>query len=154
MDISGWQFELRVQCSFEIFRWTGRAVHWSLGAVSFFKHKFKSWTKLYFYFKMPTQTKSWSTNGAAITRWTLNQIWHWGKVLIWHWHDWRLKFRCSFSQFDLISFRQQNLTFTRREGDFSTLQVSFNLQRHTGYFLIQVLNKTFTLDISWVPLLN
>lgn len=43
-----------------------------------------------------------------------------------------------FSQFDLISFRQQNLTFTRREGDFSTLQVSFNLQRHTGYFLIQV----------------
>lgn len=45
-----------------------------------------------------------------------------------------------FSQFDLISFRQQNLTFTRREGDFSTLQVSFNLQRHTGYFLIQVGN--------------
>lgn len=44
-----------------------------------------------------------------------------------------------FSQFDLISFRQKNLTFTRREGDFSTLQVSFNLQRHTGYFLIQVI---------------
>jgi len=42
------------------------------------------------------------------------------------------------SQFDLISFRQENLTLRRREGDFSTLQVLFNLQRHTGYFLIQV----------------
>lgn len=40
------------------------------------------------------------------------------------------------SQFDLISFRQQNLTFTRREGDFSTLQVSFNLQRHTGKLVL------------------
>ncbi|VVD03447.1 unnamed protein product, partial [Leptidea sinapis] len=44
----------------------------------------------------------------------------------------------TLSQFDLISFPYRNFTFTRREGDFSVLQVSFNLQRHTGYFLIQV----------------
>ena len=42
------------------------------------------------------------------------------------------------SQFDLMGYPQRNLTFARREGDFSVLQVSFNLQRHTGYFLIQV----------------
>lgn len=54
---------------------------------------------------------------------------------------WRFVFFQPTSQFDLISHRQQNLTFARREGDFSTLQVSFNLQRHTGYFLIQVLLK-------------
>ncbi|CRL04832.1 CLUMA_CG017885, isoform A [Clunio marinus] len=57
----------------------------------------------------------------------------------------------ALSQFDLISFRQQNLTFTRREGDFSTLQVSFNLQRHTGYFLIQVYVPCILIVIlSWV----
>jgi gamma-aminobutyric acid receptor subunit alpha len=44
----------------------------------------------------------------------------------------------TLSQFDLVSFSQRNFTLTRREGDFSALQVSFNLQRHTGYFLIQV----------------
>jgi gamma-aminobutyric acid receptor subunit alpha len=44
----------------------------------------------------------------------------------------------TLSQFDIISFKQNNLTFERREGNFSTLEVSFNLQRHTGYFLIQV----------------
>lgn len=45
----------------------------------------------------------------------------------------------ALSQFDLISFPQRNnSSFVRREGEFSVLQVSFNLQRHTGYFLIQV----------------
>lgn len=44
----------------------------------------------------------------------------------------------ALSQFDVISFPQGNYTFHRREGEFSVLQVSFNLQRHTGYFLIQV----------------
>ncbi|CAG9803058.1 unnamed protein product [Chironomus riparius] len=54
-------------------------------------------------------------------------------------------------QFDLISFRQENLTLRRREGDFSTLQVLFNLQRHTGYFLIQVYVPCILIVIlSWV----
>lgn len=44
----------------------------------------------------------------------------------------------ALSQFDVISIPQGNFTFIRREGEFSVLQVSFNLQRHTGYFLIQV----------------
>lgn len=44
----------------------------------------------------------------------------------------------ALSQFDVNSFPQGNFTFYRREGEFSVLQVSFNLQRHTGYFLIQV----------------
>lgn len=44
----------------------------------------------------------------------------------------------TLSQFDLTSFKQRNFTFVRREGQFSILRVSFNLQRHTGYFLIQV----------------
>lgn len=44
----------------------------------------------------------------------------------------------ALSQFDLMSSPYRNLTFVRREGEFSVLQVSFNLQRHTGYFLIQV----------------
>lgn len=44
----------------------------------------------------------------------------------------------TLSQFDLISLSQNNYTYKRREGEFSVVQVSFNLQRHTGYFLIQV----------------
>lgn len=44
----------------------------------------------------------------------------------------------ALSQFDLMGSPYRNLTFVRREGEFSVLQVSFNLQRHTGYFLIQV----------------
>lgn len=44
----------------------------------------------------------------------------------------------TLSQFDLISYPQRNYSFIRREGSFSVLEVSFNLQRHTGYFLIQV----------------
>ena len=54
------------------------------------------------------------------------------------------------SQFDLISFRQENLTLRRREGDFSTLQVLFNLQRHTGYFLIQVIIKDHKLYSNYL----
>ncbi|KAJ8724922.1 hypothetical protein PYW07_015880 [Mythimna separata] len=57
----------------------------------------------------------------------------------------------TLSQFDLISFPYRNFTFTRREGEFSVLQVSFNLQRHTGYFLIQVYVPCILIVVlSWV----
>ncbi|XP_031340148.1 gamma-aminobutyric acid receptor alpha-like isoform X2 [Photinus pyralis] len=57
----------------------------------------------------------------------------------------------TLSQFDLMSYRYRNFTFTRREGDFSVLQVSFNLQRHTGYFLIQVYVPCILIVVlSWV----
>lgn len=57
----------------------------------------------------------------------------------------------ALSQFDLISSPYRNLTFTRREGEFSVLQVSFNLQRNTGYFLIQVyLPCVLIVVLSWV----
>ena len=44
------------------------------------------------------------------------------------------------SQFDLQKTFARELNFTRSEsvGAFSVLQVVFLLQRHTGYFLIQV----------------
>ncbi|CAH1370142.1 gamma-aminobutyric acid receptor subunit alpha-6 isoform X1 [Tenebrio molitor] len=57
----------------------------------------------------------------------------------------------TLSQFDLISFPYRNFTLKRREGEFSVLQVSFNLQRHTGYFLIQVYVPCILIVIlSWV----
>ncbi|XP_055618950.1 gamma-aminobutyric acid receptor subunit alpha-6 [Toxorhynchites rutilus septentrionalis] len=57
----------------------------------------------------------------------------------------------TLSQFDLISFHQKNYTFARREGEFSVLHVSFNLQRHTGYFLIQVYVPCILIVVlSWV----
>ncbi|KAL3266303.1 hypothetical protein HHI36_010482 [Cryptolaemus montrouzieri] len=57
----------------------------------------------------------------------------------------------TLSQFDLIAFPYRNLTVKRREGDFSVLQVSFNLQRHTGYFLIQVYVPCILIVVlSWV----
>ncbi|KAJ8675811.1 hypothetical protein QAD02_011597, partial [Eretmocerus hayati] len=57
----------------------------------------------------------------------------------------------ALSQFDLMGFPYRNLTFTRREGEFSVLQVSFNLQRHTGYFLIQVyVPCVLIVVLSWV----
>ncbi|XP_055586932.1 gamma-aminobutyric acid receptor subunit alpha-6 [Uranotaenia lowii] len=57
----------------------------------------------------------------------------------------------TLSQFDLISFHQKNYTFVRREGEFTVLHVSFNLQRHTGYFLIQVYVPCILIVVlSWV----
>lgn len=57
----------------------------------------------------------------------------------------------TLSQFDLISFPYRNSTLKRRDGDFSVLQVSFNLQRHTGYFLIQVYVPCILIVVlSWV----
>lgn len=57
----------------------------------------------------------------------------------------------TLSQFDLISMPQRNFTYTRREGEFSVVQVSFNLQRHTGYFLIQVYVPCILIVVlSWV----
>lgn len=47
----------------------------------------------------------------------------------------------TLSQFDLMSISQNNYTYKRREGEFAVVQVSFNLQRHTGYFLIQVIES-------------
>ncbi|KAK9870325.1 hypothetical protein WA026_006411 [Henosepilachna vigintioctopunctata] len=57
----------------------------------------------------------------------------------------------TLSQFDLLTFPYRNSTIARREGDFSVLQVSFNLQRHTGYFLIQVYVPCILIVVlSWV----
>ncbi|RZF33208.1 hypothetical protein LSTR_LSTR009753 [Laodelphax striatellus] len=57
----------------------------------------------------------------------------------------------TLSQFDLMSSPQRNLSFHRREGTFSLLQVNFNLQRHTGYFLIQVYVPCILIVVlSWV----
>ncbi|XP_060531516.1 gamma-aminobutyric acid receptor alpha-like [Cylas formicarius] len=57
----------------------------------------------------------------------------------------------TLSQFDLISFPSRNFTLKRREGEFSVLEVSFNLQRHTGYFLIQVYVPCILIVVlSWV----
>lgn len=60
--------------------------------------------------------------------------------LVYEWQEGPVNFMAgmALSQFDLMSSPYRNLTFFRREGEFSVLQVSFNLQRHTGYFLIQV----------------
>ncbi|XP_059487384.1 gamma-aminobutyric acid receptor alpha-like [Neocloeon triangulifer] len=57
----------------------------------------------------------------------------------------------SLSQFDLMGSPQRNSTYRRREGVFSVLQVNFNLQRHTGYFLIQVYVPCILIVVlSWV----
>ncbi|XP_039959702.1 gamma-aminobutyric acid receptor subunit alpha-6 isoform X2 [Bactrocera tryoni] len=57
----------------------------------------------------------------------------------------------TLNQFDLISMKQRNFTYTRREGDFSVLHVAFNLKRHTGYFLIQVYVPCILIVVlSWV----
>ncbi|EDW26951.1 GL25394 [Drosophila persimilis] len=57
----------------------------------------------------------------------------------------------TLNQFDLISMMHRNFTSTRREGDFSVLQVAFNLKRHTGYFLIQVYVPCILIVVlSWV----
>ena len=43
------------------------------------------------------------------------------------------------SQFDIINTKYRQVNFSRdATGTFSVLQVIFLLQRHTGYFLIQV----------------
>ncbi|CAG7732024.1 unnamed protein product [Allacma fusca] len=44
----------------------------------------------------------------------------------------------ALSQFDLISSPYKNLSLNRMEGEFSVLQVNFNLVRFAGYFLIQI----------------
>ncbi|XP_028134699.1 gamma-aminobutyric acid receptor alpha-like [Diabrotica virgifera virgifera] len=57
----------------------------------------------------------------------------------------------TLSQFDLISFHYRNVNISKREGAVSILEVAFNLQRHAGYFLIQVyLPCILIVVLSWV----
>ena len=56
------------------------------------------------------------------------------------------------SQFDLQETFSRELNFTRSEsvGSFSVLQVVFLLQRHTGYFLIQVRSLEVPTSLSLI----
>jgi len=56
------------------------------------------------------------------------------------------------SQFDIINTKYRQVNFSRDStGTFSVLQVVFLLQRHTGYFLIQVyVPCTLIVVLSWV----
>lgn len=57
----------------------------------------------------------------------------------------------TLSQFDLMGSPQRNLTLIRRHEEYSILQVNFNLQRNTGYFLIQVyVPCVLIVVLSWV----
>ncbi|KAF2367679.1 Neurotransmitter-gated ion-channel [Trinorchestia longiramus] len=59
----------------------------------------------------------------------------------------------AFSQFDLLNTKCTNYSTGWRTGqaNYSVLQVNFNLQRHTGYFLIQVYVPCFLIVVlSWV----
>lgn len=103
---------------------------------------------------MPTQIRRWCTSGIITTQWVSTAAWRLGIWKMIFEKIWQLT-NCSFSsQFDLISFKQGNVTLRRREGDFSALQVKFHLKRHTGYFLIQVNNYILTVLIIinvWHP---
>ncbi|XP_065580667.1 gamma-aminobutyric acid receptor alpha-like isoform X2 [Artemia franciscana] len=55
------------------------------------------------------------------------------------------------SQFDLISSPIRNITIHRKQGEFSVLEVIFNLRRNSGYFLIQVYVPCILIVVlSWV----
>ncbi|EFX89617.1 hypothetical protein DAPPUDRAFT_190742 [Daphnia pulex] len=55
------------------------------------------------------------------------------------------------SQFDLISSPYRNASISRKRGLYSVLQVSFNLRRKQGYFLIQVYVPCILIVVlSWV----
>ncbi|XP_023322271.1 gamma-aminobutyric acid receptor alpha-like [Eurytemora carolleeae] len=56
------------------------------------------------------------------------------------------------SQFDIKETEYRNVNYTRKgSGTYSVLQVVFLLQRHTGYFLIQVyVPCTLIVILSWV----
>ncbi|XP_064482178.1 gamma-aminobutyric acid receptor alpha-like isoform X2 [Ornithodoros turicata] len=57
----------------------------------------------------------------------------------------------ALSQFDLINYPYRNSTFVFNNGLFSVLHVNFNLQRHMGYFLIQVYVPCILIVVlSWV----
>uniref|UniRef100_T1IP38 Neurotransmitter-gated ion-channel ligand-binding domain-containing protein n=1 Tax=Strigamia maritima TaxID=126957 RepID=T1IP38_STRMM len=55
------------------------------------------------------------------------------------------------SQFDLVKFPSGNATKIMNNGEYSTLLVIFHLQRHMGYFIIQVYAPcTLLVVLSWV----
>ncbi|XP_077516687.1 gamma-aminobutyric acid receptor subunit alpha-2-like [Amblyomma americanum] len=57
----------------------------------------------------------------------------------------------ALSQFDLINYPYRNSTYVFNNGYFSVLHVNFNLQRHMGYFLIQVYVPCILIVVlSWV----
>ncbi|XP_075734536.1 gamma-aminobutyric acid receptor subunit alpha-2 [Rhipicephalus microplus] len=57
----------------------------------------------------------------------------------------------ALSQFDLINYPYRNSTYIFNNGLFSVLHVNFNLQRHMGYFLIQVYVPCILIVVlSWV----
>ncbi|XP_040574267.1 gamma-aminobutyric acid receptor subunit alpha-1 isoform X2 [Lepeophtheirus salmonis] len=60
--------------------------------------------------------------------------------------------KLKLSQFDIITTAYRSLNFSRNtDGGFSVLQVVIALQRHTGYFLIQIyLPCTLIVVLSWV----
>ena len=93
--------------------------------------------------------------------------------VFYHWHDPTLAVgyegELQLSQFDIMNTKYRQLNFTRSDatgmrdivvitclkfsfpGKFSVLQVVFILQRHTGYFLIQVyLPCMLIVVLSWV----
>lgn len=113
-----------------------------------------SWLSLANFHLLSFRTQDAYTNKELVYQWQTNSSVNFEPNLALRYLSWicvECLITLSFffcSQFDLISFRQQNLTFARREGDFSTLQVSFNLQRHTGYFLIQALNESLIFNAT------
>ncbi|CAL4124456.1 unnamed protein product, partial [Meganyctiphanes norvegica] len=77
------------------------------------------------------------------------------KDVRYQWSGGKVSFEKSLmlSQFDLIDFNTINHSMRWKHGKdvFSALQVNFNLQRHTGYFLIQVYVPCILIVIlSWV----
>ncbi|OXA53155.1 Gamma-aminobutyric acid receptor subunit alpha-6 [Folsomia candida] len=80
--------------------------------------------------------------------------------IVYHWDKSGVAFVAgmTLSQFDLTSSPYQNLTLIRKEGKtnlppglYSVLQVNFNLERHAGYFLIQVyVPCVLIVVLSWV----
>ena len=57
----------------------------------------------------------------------------------------------TLSQFDIVKTISRNGTFSFKRGNYSMLQVNFNLRRHVGYFLIQIyVPCSLIVVLSWV----
>ena len=76
-------------------------------------------------------------NSVSIVAYPATQVFY-------NWHDPTLAVgyegKLQLSQFDIINTKYRQINYSRSDatGSFSVLQVVFVLQRHTGYFLIQV----------------
>lgn len=118
----------------------GETIRTSLGKPCFYSSYLYIKFNITFLYQMPTHHNRLFTNGKAATQSHLCPEWRWVSLIWLAFHNGILR-SPGVKVYELSYISHSNplsLIFSLK-GEFSVLQVSFNMQRLSGYFLIQVI---------------